>query len=82
MARNRRVQLTLGLGLEERPEPNRERPQSVRCAARQERAAGPCGDRGEGRERADGDEHGGERGHDLWVLVCDELERLACVDEP
>ena len=36
-------------------------------------------DRGDG---ADGDQDGGEGGHDLWVLGGDEVQCLAGVDEP
>ena len=72
----------IGLLLEERTETDGERAERVCGTAREERATSAGGDRGDGREGADGDEYGGDRSHHLGVLVREELKRRAGVDQP
>lgn len=46
------------------------------------RAAGTCGDAWERGESAHGDEYGREGGHHFGVLVCEEVEGVAGIEEP
>lgn len=46
------------------------------------RSAGACGYAWEGRESADGDEHGREGGHHFGMFGREEVERVAGVDQP
>ncbi len=68
------LDFALGLLLQDRSKTDRQRPEGVRGATSQERATCAGGDGGKCGERADGDEDGGDGGHDLRVLVGQELQ--------
>ena len=76
------LDFAVGLRLQDGTKADSEGAKSVGGAAGKERAPSTSRDGRKSRKGADGDENGRKGRHDLRVLVRQELERLACVDEP